>query len=115
RFPMEKLIGGWWSASQADVLPAGAGADNYKALAFHAPGRDFPLYDDIQTHVVDKGLAAGDGSKLGEVLYNRGLYQAISVAEVIRRAQEATGSAEVTPADVRDALESHEITEERWA
>jgi branched-chain amino acid transport system substrate-binding protein len=115
RFPMDKFIGVWYSASEADVLPAGAGADGYKAVAFHAPGRDFPLYDDIQTHVVDKGLAAGDGTHLGEVLYNRGIYQAVSISEAIRQAQEATGTAQITPAQLRDALDSYEITAERWA
>jgi branched-chain amino acid transport system substrate-binding protein len=115
RFPMDHMVGVWWSASEADVLPAGAGADGYKAAAFHAPGKDFPLYEDIQAHVVDKGKAAGDGSHLGEVLYNRGLYQAISVAEAIRKAQEMTGQSQITAEQMRDALENLEIPAERWA
>jgi branched-chain amino acid transport system substrate-binding protein len=115
RFPMEKMVGVWWSASEADVLPAGAGADGYKAAAFHAPGKEFPLHEAIQTHVLDKGLAAGDGTHLGEVLYNRGLYQAISVAEAIAKAQEMSGGAQVSAEQVRDALENLEISAERWA
>ena len=115
RFPMDKMVGVWWSASEADVLPAGAGADGYKAAAFHAPGKEFPLYDDLKTHVVDKGLAAGDGTHLGEVLYNRGLYQAISVAEGIAKAQEIAGTAQVTPEQMREGLENLEISAERWA
>ena len=115
RFPMDHMIGVWWSASEGDVLPAGAAADGYKAVAFHNTGKDFPVYQDIQAHVVDKGKAAGDGSRLGEVLYNRGMYQAISVAEAIRQAQEMTGSPQVTAEQMRDALENYQITEERWA
>ncbi len=115
RFPMDHLIGVWWSASEADVLPAGAAADGYKAIAFHNTGKDFPLYQDLQTNVVDKGLAAGDGSHLGEVLYNRGMYQAISVAEAIRKAQEMTGTAQINAEQMRDGLENLEISEDRWA
>ena len=115
RFPMDKMIGVWWSASENDVLPAGAGADGYKAIAFHAPGDDFPLYDDLKTYVYDKGLAAGDGSTSGEVLYNRGMYAAITIAEGIRKAQELAGTATITPEQMRDGLEALEISEERWA
>ena len=115
RFPMDHMIGVWWSASEGDVLPAGAGADGYKAIAFHAPGMDFPLYEDLKKHVYDKGLAAGDGSHHGEVLYNRGLLATIFVSEAIRKAQEMHGTAQVTPEQVRDGLENLEITEERWA
>ena len=115
RFPMDHFIGVWWSASENDVMPAGAGADGYKAAAFHATGDDFPLYEDIKKHVVDAGKAAGDGSHLGEVLYNRGLYQAIAVAEAIRTAQEMTGESQITAEQMRDALENLEISEERWA
>ncbi len=37
-FPMDRLIGNWWSASEADVVPAGDGAKGYKGATFHAPG-----------------------------------------------------------------------------
>ena len=63
----------------------------------------------------DEKKAAGDGTHLGEVLYNRGLYQAISVAEAIRKAQEMTGQSQVTAEQMRDALENLEIPAERWA
>ena len=40
---------------------AGDGADGYKALALSNPGGadSYPIYDDLKTHVYDKGLAAG--------------------------------------------------------
>ncbi len=114
RFPMDKFIGTWFSGSEADVLPAGAGADGYKAVTWHAPGMDFPIYEDLKTHVYDKGLTAGDGSKKGEVLYNRGLYVAAVVVEVIKAAQEATGADQITPSDFRDAMETFGITEADW-
>ncbi len=52
RFPMDKFIGIWWSGSENDVKPAGAGAEGYKALTFHGVGQDYPLYDDLKQYVV---------------------------------------------------------------
>ena len=55
RFPMENFIGVWWSGSENDVTPAGDAAHGYKSLAMHAPGDDFPVYDDMRKYVIDKG------------------------------------------------------------
>ncbi|UWR03000.1 ABC transporter substrate-binding protein [Ruegeria conchae] len=115
RFPMENFIGVWWSGAQHDVLPAGDKANGYKAVTFHAVGDDFPVFDDIRTHVVDAGKAAGAGDQVGTVLYNRGLYSAMLAAEAIKDAQEANGTGDVTPGMVRDAMEQLNITEERMA
>ncbi|MEO0401673.1 MAG: ABC transporter substrate-binding protein [Pseudomonadota bacterium] len=111
RFPMENFIGIWWSGSENDVLPAGDAADGYKALTFHGVGSDFPVFDDIKTHVVDKGLAAGSGDQIGTVLYNRGLYAAMLAAEAAKTAQGIHGTGEITPAMMRDGMEALEITE----
>ncbi|UWQ91154.1 ABC transporter substrate-binding protein [Rhodobacteraceae bacterium M382] len=115
RFPMENFIGVWWSGAEHDVLPAGEAADGYKAVTFHAVGSDFPVFDDIRTHVVDKGNASGAGDNVGRVLYNRGLYAAMLAAEAIKDAQAANGTGDVTAGMVRDAMESLNITEERMA
>ncbi|MEP1766963.1 MAG: ABC transporter substrate-binding protein [Sulfitobacter sp.] len=115
RFPMEKFIGIWWSGSENDVLAAGAAANGYKALTFHGVGDDFPVFDDIKTHVVDKGNAAGAGDQIGTVLYNRGLYAAMLAAEAVKTAQEIHGVADITPAQMRDGMEALEITEEKMA
>ncbi|MBC6406786.1 MAG: ABC transporter substrate-binding protein, partial [Rhodobacteraceae bacterium] len=80
RFPMENFISSW-SGSENDVLPAGARAHGYKALAFHNVGSDFPIFDDLKTYVLDQGKAAGAGDQVGTVLYNRGLYAAMLAAE----------------------------------
>ncbi|MEL7132981.1 MAG: ABC transporter substrate-binding protein [Pseudomonadota bacterium] len=111
RYPMENFIGIWWSGSENDVLPAGDAANGYKALTFHGVGSDFPIFDDIQTHVVDKGLAAGAGDQIGSVLYNRGLYAAMLAAEAAKKAQEIHGVADITPGMMRDGMEALEITE----
>ncbi len=113
RFPMENFIGIWWSGSENDVLPVGEGADGYKALNLHLPGSEFPIYDDLRTHVYDKGLGAGDGGSLGTVLYNRGLYAAILAGEAVRAAQEIHGVADITAAMMRDGMEALEMTVEK--
>ncbi|ABV92129.1 high-affinity branched-chain amino acid transport system periplasmic binding protein livK [Dinoroseobacter shibae DFL 12 = DSM 16493] len=115
RFPMENFIGNWWAGSENDVIPAGMAADGYKSLAMHSVGDDFPIYEDLKTHVFDKGLAAGAGDQHGTVLYNRGLYAAMLAAEATRKAQEIHGVADITPAMMRDGMEALEITEARMA
>jgi len=115
RYPMENFIGVWWSGSEGDVLPAGEAANGYKSLAMHNTGSDFPIYADLKKHVYDKGLAAGDGSSSGQVLYNRGLYAAMLATEAARLAQKMSGKADISPADMRDAMEAFSIDEGRMS
>ncbi|MFQ6754038.1 ABC transporter substrate-binding protein [Cereibacter sphaeroides] len=113
RFPMENFIGIWWSGSENDVAPAGAGANGYKSLTMHGVGSDYPVYADLKQYVVDAGKAAGDGSNVGTVIYSRGMYAAMVIAEAIRKAQELAGTPAVNAAQVRDGFEALEITEAR--
>tara|TARA_R110002124_G_scaffold92007_3_gene233904 strand:+ start:18437 stop:19726 length:1290 start_codon:yes stop_codon:yes gene_type:complete len=115
RFPMENFIGIWWSGSENDVRPVGAGADGYTALTVHGTGTDYPVYADMQRYVIDAGLAAGAGDQVGSVLYSRGMYAAMLAAEAARTAQQIHGVAEITPAMMRDGMEALSITEERMA
>jgi len=106
RYPMDKFIGVWWSGSENDVLPVGDGANGYKALNMHAPGADFPVYEDLKTHVYDAGLAAGAGDQAGTVLYNRGLYAAMLAVEAAKKAQELAGTSAINPGQMRDGMEA---------
>lgn len=115
RFNMENFIGIWWSGAEHDVLSAGAAANGYKALTFHNVGRDFPVFDDIQKHVVDTGKAAGAGDQIGNVLYNRGLYAAMLAAEAVKTAQAIHGTKDITASMMRDGMEALEITEDKMA
>ena len=115
RYPMENFIGVWWSGSENDVKAAGERADGYKALTFHNIGSDYPVYDDIQKHVVDTGNAAGAGDQIGSVLYNRGMYAAMLAAEAIKTAQEMHGTSAINAAQMRDGMENLEMTEEKMA
>jgi len=115
RYPMENFIGVWWSGSEGDVLPAGDAAHGYKSLAMHNTGNSFPIYADLKKHVYDKGLAAGAGDQTGTVLYNRGIYAAMLATEAARLAQKMTGKSDISPADMRDAMEEFSIDEGRMA
>jgi branched-chain amino acid transport system substrate-binding protein len=115
RFPMDQFIGIWWSGSENDVKPAGDRANGYKALTFHNLGDDYPVYADIQEHVVGTGKAAGAGDQVGSVLYNRGMYAAMLAAEAIKTAQEMHGVSAISAAQMRDGMENLEMTEEKMA
>ncbi|MDW3118447.1 MAG: ABC transporter substrate-binding protein [Roseovarius pacificus] len=115
RFPMENFIGVWWSGSENDVRAAGERANGYKALTFHGIGSDYPVYDDIQTHVVETGNAAGAGDQIGSVLYNRGMYAAMLAAEAIKTAQEIHGTSAINATQMRDGMENLVMTEEKMA
>jgi branched-chain amino acid transport system substrate-binding protein len=109
RFPMENFIGVWWSGSEHDVAPAGAGANGYKAINFTGVGTDFPFYDDLRQYVIDAGKGVGDPALVGNVQYNRGIYAAMLAAEAARTAQEIHGTADITPAMMRDGMENLNI------
>ncbi|MCF6444870.1 ABC transporter substrate-binding protein [Nereida sp. MMG025] len=115
RFPMENFIGNWWAGSENDVMPAGDAANGYKALAMHNVGTDFPIFADLQEHVIDAGKAAGNGDQVGTVLYNRGFYAAMLAAEAVKEAQAIHGVMDITPAMMRDGMEALSMTEERMA
>jgi branched-chain amino acid transport system substrate-binding protein len=115
RFPMENFIGVWWSGSENDVVPAGMRADGYKALAMNAPGTDYGIYDELKANVWDKGLTAGAGDQIGSVLYNRALYMAFLTHMAIEKAQEVTGVADISQADMIKGMEALEITDAMMA
>jgi branched-chain amino acid transport system substrate-binding protein len=104
-YPMDKFLSVWWP-SEDDARGAGEGAKGFKTLNWHATGANFPALQDIQKHVVDKGLSKAPKEKVGEVLYNRGVYNSMLIAEGIRNAQKLTGKKVVTGEDVRRGLET---------
>jgi branched-chain amino acid transport system substrate-binding protein len=114
-FPMNRLIGNWWSSSDDDARPAGAEAKGYTALDINAVGDNFPAIQDILKYVVDKGKSqVASKDKVGENFYDRAVLNAALVAEAIRTAQRLTGKKAVNGEDVRRGFESLNITDARW-
>ncbi|MGF1475636.1 MAG: ABC transporter substrate-binding protein [Geminicoccaceae bacterium] len=114
-YPMEKFIGVWWSGSENDVEPAGDAAIGYKSGAFHAAGDGFPVHEDIYTNVYDAEKGHGERNRVGEVLYNRGITNAVIVTEAIRVAQGIHGEKPLTGEQIRDGFENLQISEARLA
>jgi branched-chain amino acid transport system substrate-binding protein len=112
-FPMDHFIGNWWSSSDADVIPAGDGAKGYKGATFHAAGSGFKVHQEIVKHVYDKGKNTGPKEKMGEVLYNRGIVNAMLGIEAMRTAMGKFGNKPLTGEQVRWGFEHLNLTEKR--
>ena len=112
-YPMDHFIGNWWSASDADVVPAGDGAKGYIGATFHAPGIGFKVHADIVKFVYDKGKGAGEKGRIGEVLYNRGVVNAMLSAEAVRTAMGKYGNKPLTGEQARWGFENLNLTEQR--
>jgi branched-chain amino acid transport system substrate-binding protein len=113
-YPMDHFIGVWWSGSENDARPAGAGAKGYMSMNFNAVGADFPAIQDIEKDVIDKGNSQTPKSGVGENFYNRGVMNAAVIAEAIRNAQKITGKKDITGPEMRRGLETLQITPARW-
>src|ERR1700730_9544424 len=113
-FPMNRMVGVWWSGNDDDTRPAGADAKGYSSLDLNAVGANFPVIQEILKYVVDKGksqIASKD--KVGENFYNRAIWNSVLVAEAIRTAQQLTGKKLVNGEDVRRGFETLNITAAR--
>jgi len=116
-YPRDKLLGVWWAASEEDVVPAGDAAKNYVSATFTASGTNFPVMQDIKNKVY--GAKKGnleDPSRLGNVMYTRGVVYGMILVEALRVAQDKYGKGKVmTPEQLRWGLEHLNLTEARIA
>ncbi|MBI4594286.1 MAG: ABC transporter substrate-binding protein, partial [Candidatus Rokubacteria bacterium] len=112
-FKMDRVVGNWWTGTEADVIPAGDGAKGYKSMTFHAPGHDFKVHQDIFKHVYDKGKGAAKKEAVGEVLYNRMMINAMLNLEGVRTAMTRYGNKALTGEQVRWGFENLNLTEQR--
>jgi len=112
---MDRVVGNWWTGTETDVIPAGDAAKGYKSMSFTAPGAEFKVHQDIFKHVYDKGKGAygNDRAKVGEVLYNRMVVNAMLNVEAIRTAMTKYGNKPLTGEQVRWGFENLNITDKR--
>ena len=114
-FPMDRFVGVWWAGGEDDVRPAGEQAKGYSSLNFSGVGQDFPAIQDVLKYVFDKGKSQTTSKdKVGENLYNRGVMNAVLIAEAIRSAQLLTNKKLVSGDDMRRGLETLNISDARW-
>lgn len=116
KFPMDHFIGNWWAGAHADLDAVGEAGKGYRSSNVSGVGTDFPAIQDVIKLVVDAGGSQiDDASKVGDVLYNRGLFNAVLVAEAIATAQKISGKANIDGSDMRDGLENLDFSEARMA
>ena len=113
-YPREKMIGVWWSGAEPDVRPAEDGAKGYNSAALQHTAGQFKLHEDLKKYLYDKGKgAAPKWDETGEILYVRGLINAMLGIEAIRTAQEKFGKKPLTGEQVRWGLENLNLTADR--
>jgi branched-chain amino acid transport system substrate-binding protein len=112
-YPRDKMIGVWWSGAEPDVTPAGDQSAGYKALMLQHGAQKAAVHDEIKKHVYDKGKGATEWSKVGEVLYNRGMVNALLGIEAVRKAQEKYGKKPLTGEQVRWGFENLDLTADK--
>ncbi len=114
RFPLDRFVGNWWAGAHADLNSVGETGKGYLAANFSGVGQDFPAVQDVLKHVVDKGNSkVSSRDDVGNVLYNRGLFNAVVLAEAIAVAQKITGKKVITGADMRVGLENINLDQAR--
>jgi branched-chain amino acid transport system substrate-binding protein len=114
-YPRDKLLGVWWAGSEEDVIPAADASKGYVSASFTASGTNFPVMQEIKAKVYGAGKGnLEDKTRLGNVMYTRGVVYGIIVVEAIRVAQEKFGKGKpMTPTQVRWGLEHLNLTEAR--
>ena len=114
-YPRDKLLGVWWAGSEEDVVPAGEAAKGYVSAAFSASGTNFPVMQEIKAKVYGGGKGnLEDPTRLGNVMYTRGVVYGMIIVEAIRTAQAQYGKGKVvTPDQLRWGLEHLNLTEAR--
>jgi branched-chain amino acid transport system substrate-binding protein len=111
-YPRDKMIGVWWSGAEPDVTPAGDQAVGYKSLMLQHGAGKFAVHAEIEKHVQAKGKGMGKDD-FGQVLYNRGMVNAMLGVEAIRKAQEKYGKKPLTGEQVRWGFENLDLSAAR--
>lgn len=107
RFPMNRVIGFVWAASEADMAAAGwEAAEGYQALQFAGVGQNHKVIDRIKAMYAEEGKPLPEKKMAVSVYYNRGVFIGALHARAIANAIEAVGADNVTGDDVRKGFES---------
>jgi len=112
-YPRENMYGVWWSGAEPDVRPAEGGAKGYNAVTLQHSAGKFKVHEDLKKFVYDKNKGAAKWDEVGEILYNRGMINAMLGVEAIRTAQEKNGKKPMTGEQVRWGLENLNLSAAR--
>jgi len=105
-YPLKKVVGMVWGASEADIEAAGgfAVAEGYNAMQFAGVGSDYPVLNEIRDMYKKQGKEAPK-EMVNSVLYNRGVLIAAVHTEAVRNALKAKPGGPITGADVKLGFE----------
>ena len=113
-FPMDHFIGNWWSASEADVIPAGDGAKGYKGATFHAPGTNFKVHARTSSSSsTTRARASGRRTRSARRSTTAASSTRCIIVEAIRTAMAKFGNKPLTAEQVRWGYEHLNLTEKR--
>lgn len=112
--PVDRLIGDVWAGSEADVLPAGAAAKGYQALAPFPGGADFEIHKRLRKFILDTGKSdLKDPKFFGSVYYNIGLINAAMAVEALRTGHRKFGNRPLNGEEGGWAFEHLDISDAR--
>lgn len=112
--PVDRLIGDVWAGSEADVLPAGAAAKGYQALAPFPGGADFEIHKRLRKFILDAGKSdLKDPKFFGSVYYNIGLINAAMAVEALRTGHRKFGNRPLNGEEGGWAFEHLDISDAR--
>jgi branched-chain amino acid transport system substrate-binding protein len=107
-FPLSKVLGLVWAASEADIQAGGGfnAAEGYYAMQFAGAGDDYPIRDRIKEMYKKQDRELFRLMDENTVYYNRGLLQAAIHVDAIRSALQANGGKQPTGDDIKKGLET---------
>lgn len=114
-FPMDRLVGIWWSGHEEDLLPQGEAARGYRMLSWNLPATNAQVIDDIRKYVVAAGRSQTGEDELGRLLYQRGLLISMLTVEAIKAAQEHFDARLINSEQLRWGLENLDIDDDQLA
>ena len=115
-YPMDHIVGNFWSGSEEDTEPVGEAAKGYISAALNPPGKDIKVIQEIERVVYGAGKGnMVNKARIGSVFYNRGVLTGIMTVEGIRVAQGKFGKKPLTGEQVRWGLEHIKIDDARLA
>ncbi len=115
-YPVDHMVGGWWSSTTDDMVAAGDAAKGYLGGHLYADGPNFPVTQEIIKRYYSGGPKKGnmaDAKLVGSSNYNQGLAMAIMKIEAIRVAMDKYGKKPVSGEQVRWALEHLNLDDKR--
>jgi branched-chain amino acid transport system substrate-binding protein len=112
-YPREKIFGVWWSGAEPDVRPAEGGAKGYQAAMLQHGAGQFGVHAALKKYLYDKGKGVAKWEETDEVLYNRGLVNAMLGVESIRTAMKKYGNKPMTGEQVRWGIEHLDLSAAR--